>query len=211
MRSIAKPWGALALSILFSGCSSMNFEKMSATGPDFDFIDYFDGHTRASGWFADRFGNIKRHFCGDFFGELNNGVFTLDERLFYSDGVIEDRVWSVTIDAAGQFLAESDSLIGPASGMQQGSALKLNYVMNVMIAENKFWKLKMNDFMFYQPDFSLHNSTEVRKWGIRIGNVSTQYHKHDGSQTCLSFQQASAHVWPKMVAVAGGRQTASNR
>ena len=175
-----------------SGCSSVNFTQLSSQGPDFKFVDYFDGHTRASGWFADRFGNVKRHFCGDFFGEQKGEVFSLDEVLYYSDGVIEKRVWDVIVAEDGAFRAESNSLVGAATGVQRGSGLKIHYTMNVMIAENKFWSLRMNDYMFYQPDLSLHNSTEVKKWGLRIGNVSTQYYKHDGSQTCMAIQDKTA-------------------
>jgi len=184
-RSLA----SVILFICISGCSSVNFKQLSKQGPDFDFVDYFEGHTRASGWFADRFGNVKRHFCGDFHGEQIGDLFNLDEKLYYSDGVIEERVWSVAISPEGVFSAESDSLVGSATGQMKGSALRMEYVMNVKIAENKFWKLKMNDYMFYQPDRSLHNSTEVIKWGLRIGNVSTQYYKHDGSQTCAAMEK----------------------
>jgi len=188
-RSLAVVATFFALFFSISGCSSVNFKQLSSNGPDFDFVDYFGGHTRASGWFADRFGNVKRHFCGDFYGEQVGGVFNLDEKLFYSDGVVEERVWSVAITPDGEFSAESDSLIGPATGELKGSGLRMQYIMNVMIAENKFWKLKMNDYMFYQPDRSLHNSTEVIKWGVRIGNVSTQYYKHDGSETCAQMEK----------------------
>lgn len=191
MRIANRLIGVLALSFYISGCSSMNFDKLSSTGPDFNFIDYFEGHTKASGWFSDRFGNVKRHFCGDFFGEIENGVFILDEKLYYSDGIVEERIWNVTIDADGHFIANSDSLVGEAVGLQQGSALKLHYIMNVLVATDKTWALKMNDYMFFQPDGSLHNNTEVNKWGVRIGNVSTQYYKHDGSQACFSDDSAS--------------------
>ena len=197
--------GVIVLSFVVSGCSSMNFEKLSSSGPDFNFIEYFDGHTKASGWFSDRFGNVKRHFCGDFVGELNDGVFNLDEKLYYSDGIVEERLWSVTIDSDGNFIANSDSLVGTAIGTQKGSALKMHYVMKVLVAEDKTWKLKMNDYMFFQPDGSLHNSTEVNKWGIRIGNVSTQYLKHDGSQSCFSAEGASFQPNRGLTSVAGIR------
>jgi len=174
------------------GCSSVNFNLLSTQGPDFDFVDYFEGHTRASGWFADRFGNVKRHFCGDFYGERKDTAFNLDEKLYYSDGVVEERLWAVNISPDGVFTAESDALVGGAKGEVKGSALRMEYVMNVKIAENKFWKLKMNDYMFFQPDRSLHNSTEVIKWGLRIGNVSTQYYKHDGSETCAAMEKLVA-------------------
>ena len=173
---------------------------LSSQGPEFDFIDYFKGHTRASGWFADRFGNVKRHFCGDFYGELAGDTFILDEKLFYSDDVLEERVWSVKISADGVFTAESEALIGGAVGQMKGSGLRMHYAMNVLVAENKAWKLKMNDYMFLQPDRSLHNSTEVKKWGIRIGNVSTQYYKHDGSQTCAAMEEVAVRPVSKLSA-----------
>jgi len=191
-RTLAAIALLLSISGFTSGCSSVNFKHLSTQGPDFDFLDYFEGHTRASGWFADRFGNVKRHFCGDFYGTQQNDLFNLDEKLYYSDGVVEERVWSVTISPDGVFTAESESLIGGATGELSGSGLRMEYVMNVMIAENKFWKLKMNDYMFLQPDRSLHNSTEVIKWGMRLGNVSTQYYKHDGSETCAAMEKMTS-------------------
>lgn len=191
---MGRKWQSLTTVILLlavSGCGSVNFERLSALGPEFNFIDFFEGHTRASGWFADRFGNVKRHFCGDFFGEQVGDVFNLDEKLYYSDDVVEERVWSVKINTDGVFTAESDSLVGGATGQLVGSGLRMEYVMNVMVSPNKFWKLKMNDYMFLQPDKSLHNSTEVKKWGIYIGNVSTQYYKHDGSETCAAMKKTA--------------------
>lgn len=197
-------FGLLFLLLLsVSGCSSVNFNQLSSKGPDFNFVDYFEGHTRASGWFADRFGNVKRHFCGDFYGAAKGDIFELDEVLFYSDGVIEKRVWDVSIGPDGQFSAESESLVGAAIGVQQGSGLHLHYIMNVMIADDKFWKLTMNDYMFYQPDRSLHNMTEVKKWGLRIGNVSTQYYKHDGSETCMAMQDKNTVSSRKLSIVRG--------
>lgn len=196
----------IVFSFAISGCSSMNFDKLSSTGPDFNFVEYFDGHTKASGWFSDRFGNVKRHFCGDFLGTMQDGVFNLDEKLHYSDGIIEERIWSVTVDANGKFIANSDSLVGEAIGTQQGSALRIHYIMNVLVAENKTWELKMNDYMFFQPDGSLHNNTEVNKWGFRIGNVSTQYIKHDGSQACFDKINASLSTTRELAAVASIRR-----
>ncbi len=160
------------------GCSSMNINKINRAAPEFDFVSYFEGHRRASGWFADRFGKVRRHFCGDFIGTVRpDGVFELDEKLIYSDGVVETRLWEVTISSDGRFSAVSDSLVGKASGVIKGNALNMQYVMNVLIAPEKTWKLSMDDYMFLQPDGSLHNITQVKKFGVRIGSVSTQYHR----------------------------------
>ncbi|MBX2884739.1 MAG: DUF3833 domain-containing protein [Granulosicoccus sp.] len=162
----------------------MNIQSIAQSDPKFDFVNYFAGHTKASGWFTDRFGNIKRHFCGDFFGSFEGDVFVLDETLYYLDGMIEKRQWRVSINPDGQFKAQSDSLVGDATGEIVGNTLRLDYVMRVAVAGDKEWVLSMNDWMIYQPDGSLHNQTYVSKWGFRIGVVTTQYTPHDGELLC---------------------------
>lgn len=169
---------------LIGSCSSMTLQDLERESPTFDFREYFQGHTRASGWFSDRFGRPRRHFCGDFIGTDNNGKLELDETLYYSDDVLETRVWTIDIGLGGEFSASSDSLVGDATGKISGNTLAMEYTMRVLIEEDKEWVLAMKDFMLLQPDGSLHNITQVYKWGIRIGTVSTQYTRHDGSQMC---------------------------
>jgi len=148
--------------------------------PKFDFGDFFHGHTKASGWFSDRFGKPRRHFCGDFYGSYEDGCFRLDETLFYTDGIQEHRVWDVNVTDSGVFTGKSDSMIGDAHGRIVGDTLRMRYKMKIMIEEGKFWDLDMKDMMILQPDGSLHNITHVYKWGVRIGTVSTQFHHYDG-------------------------------
>ena len=167
-----------------AGCSSMKLESKALSSPEFDFVSYFSGHVKASGWFSDRFGNVRRHFCGDFFGSDVDGKFNLDETLYYVDGIVEKRVWLVTIGEDKSFSAIGSSLVGEVSGQLKGNTLHMEYAMNVQIEEDKEWLLSMDDWMFYQPDGSLHNVTNVSRWGIRIGTVSTQYQRHDGDLIC---------------------------
>jgi hypothetical protein len=160
----------------------------SGTGsPHFDFAEFFSGHTRASGWFSDRFGRPRRHFCGDFFGAESDSGFVLDEKLYYTDGVSEARIWEVQVSDSGVFTAQSQSLINDAHGFIEGNVLRMSYSMRVKIEENRFWDLDMKDVMILQPDGSLHNIVQVYKWGIRIGSVATQYQHHDGSECCASL------------------------
>lgn len=104
----------------------------------------------------------------------------LDEKLFYTDGITEQRVWNILIRDDGHFSAESDSLNGSALGHLSGNTLFMKYSTRVKIAENKHWNLDMRDLMILQPDGALHNITQVCKWGIRLGTVSTQYQQHNG-------------------------------
>lgn len=164
--------------------SSVNSAPGGSGGQAFNFVDFFHGHTHASGWFADRFGKPRKHFCGDFHGSFDGDDFLLDEKLYYTSGMKEERVWKVNISDSGVFTAESESLIGRASGLLSNDRLAMRYSMKVLVDSGKYWDLDMKDLMVLQPDGTLHNITHVYKWGFRIGTVSTQYQQHDGQIRC---------------------------
>ncbi len=180
----------LLIAFLSAGCSSMDQKNIASDSPKFDFEQYFEGHVKASGWFTDRFGNMKRHFCGDFFGYKDGDVFVLDEALFYNNGTSEKRQWRVQISEDGVFTGESPALINGVSGQIIGNTLKMKYIMRVDIDEGKQWVLDMEDWMIYQPDGSLHNQTYVSKWGVNLGRVSTQYLPHDGELLCAKLSDS---------------------
>lgn len=185
-----RPVLLVLICVNLSSCSKLMLEDVNKPTPEFDFNAFFEGHTRASGWFAGRGGDPKRHFCGDFKGTVDGETLVLDETLYYSDGLVEGRVWQVSINNKGVFIAESDSLVGQALGQIKGNALQMRYTMNVQVEEDgKAWALDFNDFMLLQPDYSVHNITQVYKWGFRLGTVTTQYARHDGSDTCSSMAQ----------------------
>ena len=162
---------------------ALSFRKLSSIPkdiPTFDFIEFFSGHTRVNGWFSDRFGKPRRHFCGDFYGVLSDYRLNLHEELRFTDGITEQRVWSVEVSEVGSFRAASDTLVGDALGTIEGNALRMEYRMKVMIEKGKYWQLNMKDTMVLQADGSLHNITHVYKWGVRIGTVSALYLKNTG-------------------------------
>lgn len=167
----------------------------------FSFEDFFQGHTRAAGWFADRFGKPRRHFCGDFYGHREKNAFVLDEKLFYTDGLVETRSWAVNINESGVFTAESESLVGSARGLVNSDTLSMRYSMKTLVDEGKFWDLDMRDSMILQPDGTVHNTNHVYKWGIRIGTVSAIYSKHDGDRLCGSSVSSDLTTKPALASV----------
>jgi len=182
-----RPRRGLALAgatLLLGGCGAITLDDVASDAPVFDFEEYFEGPVRASGWFSNRSGKPQRHFCGDFVGTREGDVFLLDEKLYYTDGIVEERLWRVSIDRDGGFTATGDALVGPVDGELRGNALRMRYTMNVEVAQGESYELDFNDFMLLQPDGSLHNSTQVKKFGVRLGTVTTQYARHDGSRTC---------------------------
>jgi hypothetical protein len=164
----------------FDVLSFRKLASISSDAPDFDFIAFFSGNTRVNGWFSDRFGKPRRHFCGDFHGTLSGNTLHLHEELRYTNGITDQRLWVVGVSQAGGFTGESESLIGNAVGTVHGSTLRIEYRMKLLIEKDKFWELDMVDTMILQADGSLHNITHVYKWGVRIGSVSAMYLKHSG-------------------------------
>jgi len=179
------------LTLSLAGCGALSLDDVSSDQPVFDFERYFEGPVRASGWFSNRSGEPRRHFCGDFVGTPDGDDFVLDEVLTYTDGIVEERVWRVTVGEDGRFTATGDALVGPVDGQLRGNALRMQYSMNVEVAEGEEYELDFNDFMLLQPDGSVHNITQVKKFGVRLGTVTTQYARHDGSRTC----EARAAEW----------------
>lgn len=177
--------GALKLGALLREYSETGKVDNGRRVQNFDFCAFFSGHTRASGWFSDRFGNPRRHFCGDFYGMYKDDIFLLDEKLYHSNGIQEVRSWKVSINDRGVFKAQSDSLIGDAQGLISGNRLSMQYSMKVKIEKDKYWDLDMKDVMISQPDGSLHNIAQVFKWGVRLGTISTQYQHHNGEKMCI--------------------------
>ena len=73
--------------------------------------------------------------------------------------------------------------------------------MYVDLANGKRWLMSMNDWMFLQPDGSLHNYTRVSRWGIHVGTVSTQYIRLDQqSQADNAIGMDQQNGRPKLVA-----------
>ena len=156
----------------------MRLHDAASETPVFDFLAYFEGRTRASGWFTDRLGRPRRHFHGDFVGHREGAELVLDETLRYTDGVVEKRLWRVRVDAEGAFRATGDTLLGEATGCARGNALEMRYRMPVSVGGGRDMPFDFHDLMLLQPDGRLHNLVHVKKWGVRVGSVATQYARH---------------------------------
>ncbi|VTR55719.1 Protein of uncharacterised function (DUF3833) [Serratia fonticola] len=60
---------------------------------------------------------------------------------------------------------------GVASGVAEGNAFNWRYSMNVK-ANGSTWLLHFDDWMYLQDDTHLFNKTEMKKFGITVGQVT---------------------------------------
>ena len=84
------------ITLLISGCSSMNVEDFQNTQPEFVLEEYFEGRTMAWGLFEDRFGKVQRQFVVTMDGTWDGTTLILNEDFVYNDGETENRVWTLT-------------------------------------------------------------------------------------------------------------------
>jgi len=140
--------------------------------------DYFVGHTRASGIFEDRFGNVRREFVVDIEGSWDGEKLTLKEDFVYSDGEVETRVWTLDKTGPDTWAGSTDNVVGTAVGRTAGNAFNWRYDFNLNV-EDSVWKVHFNDWMFLQPNGVLLNKATITRWGIKIGTVFISFYKDD--------------------------------
>lgn len=106
-----------------SGCASQSPSDFQGTTPVFNLEDYFEGKTRATGIFEDRFGQLRREFIVDIEGSIEGDELILDEHFNYKDGEKDRRIWRIKRIDEHVYEGRADDVIGTARGEAFGNAL----------------------------------------------------------------------------------------
>ena len=76
-------------------------------GEAFDPVRFFSGKFMAQGMFVDRFGSVQRRFAAEINCRTNDNQTELNEAFIYDDGETEQRVWTITKNADGTYIANT--------------------------------------------------------------------------------------------------------
>ena len=142
----------------------------------FDLTQFLLGRTRAYGLFQDRFGRVRRRFVVTIDGAWDGDSFRLDESFAYDDGVTEQRCWRLTGVRDGQFTATTDDCIGVARGQAWAHETRLRYKMRLNTGKRRI-TVDFDDRIFEVAPHLAINRAIVRKWGIRVGDVSIVFER----------------------------------
>ncbi len=154
----------------------MKVEDFAQRTPQLAVERYFDGRTKAWGFFEDRFGNIKRQFVVDLTGRSEADTFVLTEDFRYDDGETERRVWRIRRLDEHHYEGRADGVVGTASGAAYGNALNWCYDFNLKVGETT-WRVAFDDWLFQQDDEVILNRATLSKLGITLGRVSIFFRK----------------------------------
>lgn len=164
--------GALTL----VGCAAADIQDYAAEKPVLDLRSYFDGTIDGYGIFTDRGGKVVKRFTVVIRCSWSGDDGVLDEDFLYSDGTQQKRVWRLKRLPDGHYTGLADDVVGAARGVARGNALHWTYTMALPV-DGRVIHVQFDDWMFLMDARVMLNKAEMRKFGIRLGEVTLSFTK----------------------------------
>ncbi len=158
------------LSFMLVACGSANLEHHASTNPELKLEEFFSGNLRAYGIVLDRSGNLLRRFEVDLIGTWEGNKGELAEWFRFDDGERSTRIWYLEKTGENSYQGYADDVIGVAKGKTSGSALYWNYDMEIEV-DGSLYNVVLDDWMFMIDENRLFNTTEIIKFGFRVGSL----------------------------------------
>lgn len=139
-------------------------------GPSFDIRERFNGPIVCEGVIYGPTGRVSSRFVADFEASWNGNVGTMVEKFHYDSGLVQDRVWTLTLGNDGRIKAEAPDVVGAGTGQQKGSAVLLNYRIK-LADEAGGHALDVTDWMYLMSNGTIMNRSQFRKFGIKVAEL----------------------------------------
>lgn len=159
-----------------TGCAGPRADAYREEQPVLDLKQYFQGDIDAWGIFQKRSGEVARRFTVDIKASWDGDIGTLEEDFVYSDGETSRRVWTIRKIDQHTYVGTADDVIGEARGEAFGNALRWRYVLALEV-DGKTYHVKFDDWMFLMDDEVMLNRSVMKKFGIRLGEVTLAFRK----------------------------------
>lgn len=181
----------LLLPLLLAGCAGVDLARYATTNPELRIEEYFLGQSRGWGMVQDRSGEVIRRFTVDIEGSKEGEEFVLREWFVWDDGENEYREWRIRATGEHSYEGRAGDVIGVASGEVRGNALNWRYQLKVS-ARGSDWVLKLDDWMFLQPDGVLLNRATMSKFGFRVGEIIIAFQRMESAEATTNQSQDGA-------------------
>lgn len=108
---------------------------------------FFRGLTHCQGLLLDARGHPRRRLNGLFLGTPEDHGLTLQERLAFDDGELQERCWRIKRLDENHYRAYADELLGVARGCCHEDGFEWRYRLAVR-AHGRQWRLSFRDWLF---------------------------------------------------------------
>ncbi len=155
---------------------SMKPEDFKGTEPNIKIEEYFNGSVKAWGLLQNRNGKVTRQFKADMFGKFENGILTLEEDFYWTDGEKQKRTWKIQKIDENNYKGVAPDVVGNAKGFQYGSAFKFEYDLLIPF-KSKNIKVSFDDWIFKQDEKVAINRATLTKFGFKVGELTVFFLK----------------------------------
>ena len=162
--------------LILGGCASQQIDAYASEKPVLDLQQYFNGTLDAYGVFTDRSGTVVKRFTVVMNCSWQGDQGVLDEDFTYSDGSTQKRIWRLTKLGNGRFTGRADDVVGEAQGESRGNAFHWTYTLSLPV-DGKVYEVQFDDWMYLMSDKVMLNKATMRKFGVRLGEVTLSFTK----------------------------------
>lgn len=156
--------------VVLSGCSA-KLEDYAGVEPQLKLEDFFKGELVAYGMVQDYRNMVNQRFKVDMIGSWEGNEGVLDETFYYADGSTSKRIWYITKTAEGRYVGRADDVIGSADGRVVGNTLNWVYDLQIELDGEPF-VITLDDWLYLIDENNMMNRTEMRKFGITVGEIT---------------------------------------
>lgn len=176
LKRVTRPFAVLAALFALGGCMTIKPEIYAGTLPELRLENYLDGPVTAWGIVQDRKGKVLRRFEVEMVGTWEGDSGTLHETFKYHDGEESLRIWRIRKESDTEYSGNADDVVGTASGIRAGNALNWRYVLALQV-QGRTWNISFDDWMYLLDDRTLVNKATMRKFGLKVGEVTLFFRK----------------------------------
>jgi hypothetical protein len=141
-----------------------------ANGPTFNLREHLNGPIACDGIIYGPTGRVSSRFTADFDASWDGNSGRMTEHFRYDSGTVQDREWNLTVDEAGNVLADADDLVGQGTGIQSGSSVRLTYRIRLPESAGGH-ELDVVDWMYLLDNGTIVNRSQFRKFGIKVAEL----------------------------------------
>ena len=157
------------------GCAApLKPSDFAETRPAFDPIEFWTGKTASWGVMENRDGDPTAIVTTTTLGELESPDSLHMVQTLVVDGKTSIRDWHIRRLADGHFEATANDIIGIARATPHGRTLYWNWTLATRPG-NGWYNVNMQQWMYLADNGTLMNRTVIRKFGIKLAQVSEQF------------------------------------
>lgn len=169
------------------GCSQ-KIERYQNTKPELDIFKFFEGNTQAWGMIQDYRNQQIRRFYVTIKGTVTEQTLTLNEHFIYDDGEKQQRIWTIKRKKDKFYEGTASDIHGIAHGRSVGNTFNWRYAMDVK-TDNRTIRLNFDDWIYQQDERHLFNVTALKKWGVKVAQVTLFFEKLDTLPEANAFKK----------------------